>query len=516
MEINTKKGSYYVYLPTKLYKKIVELSEENEQIDLGLLAFLLHLIIKGKFKDKELENGSEWVHLCSGILRKYDCETYKTAHHLKFLKEKGIIDSLPHIKNIKGKKDKCAKHKILEQYLNPENDTISATDSKIFMQEYEVKNKQVIKQNQNRINQRKGVAQYKTEHLTKWLNSSGFSMNIDSASKYADKEYITTKDLEKKKKGRITKKMKRLIAINEFKSLSSKYSREGKDDRLHSYFTSLPSDLKQFVTYEGQRLKEADIKSSQPFILTVILGIIKDEYHYEITKFKQVSEKRFSKRLFKRISRLINIYDEEEYVLDIRSICYNITIMLQETSEPFDFTEIDRFISLIHSEDIYSYVGENLLKSGAIWFKRSKFFVRLFDKEKKICRIHDFDNLRKCAKKITINALYASPKKSGVTALQDFKKLFPEVTKLLDVMKQSKKAELPILLQRIEAKCVLDLCSKKISKNHPEMLLIARHDSLVTTEDNFKVLKSEFNELLNNYFGIEVVLGEELWDKKIS
>ncbi len=500
MEINTKKGSYYVYLPTKLYKKIVELSEENEQIDLGLLAFLLHIIVKGKFKDKELEKGSEWVHLCSDILRKYDCKTYNASNHLKFLEEKGILVSVPHIKNIKGKSDSCKKFKILEQYLIPENETVSANDSKIFMQEYEVNNKQVSEKNQERITQRKGVAQYKTEHLTKWLNNSGFSMNIDSAEEYINDKYGNDSAM----------KMKRQIAINEFKHLSNKYSREGKDDRLHSYFTTLPSDLKQFVTYEGQTLKEADIKSSQPFILTVILGIIKDEYYYEITKFKQISEKRFSKRLYKRISRLINLYEEEEYELDIKGICYNITIMLQETTEPFDFTEIDRFISLIHSEDIYAYVGENLLKSGTIWFRRNKFFVKLFDKEKKVYRIHDFDNLRKCAKKITINALYASPKKSGVTALQDFKKLFPEVTKLLDIMKKNKKAELPILMQRIEAKCVLDHCSKKISKNHPEMLLFARHDSLVTTEDKFELMKKEFNELLNNYFGIEVVLGGKI------
>ncbi|WP_367755817.1 hypothetical protein AB3G33_02920 [Flavobacterium sp. WC2421] len=512
MEINTIKGSYYVYLPTKLYSKIVELSEENEHIDLGLSAFLLHLIIKGKFKDKELENGSEWVNLCSGILRKYDCETYKTSCHLKFLKEKGIIDSLPYIKNIKGKKDECAKHKITEQYLTSKNETVSANDSKIFMQEYEVKNKQVVKQNQKRINQRKGVAQYKTEHLTKWLNSSGFSLDIVSASKYVDKKYSTTNDLAKKKKRRITKKIKRLIAINEFKSLNSKYFRDGKDDRLHSYFTSLPSDLKRFVTYEGQRLKEADIKSSQPFILTIILGIIKDEYYYEITKFKQISEKRFSNRLIKRISSLINTYEDGEYILDIRGICYNITIMLQETLKPFDFTEIDSFISLIHSKDIYTYVGEHLLESGAIWFKSNKFFTILFDKEKKAHRIYDFDDLRKCAKKITINALYASPKNSGVKALQDFKMLFPEVTKLLDVMKKNNKAELPILMQRIEAKCILDYCSKKISKKHPETLLISRHDSLVTTEDKFEVMRNALNALLNNYFGIDVELGEELWE----
>lgn len=506
MEINTIKGSYYVYLPTKLYSKIVELSEENEHIDLGLSAFLLHLIIKEKFKDKELENGSEWVHLCSGILRKYDCETYKTSYHLKFLKEKGIIDSLSHSKNIKGKKDECAKHKIIEQYLAQEKETVSAKDSKTFMQEYEVKNKQVINQNQKRINQRKGVAQYKTEHLTKWLKSSGFSMDVDSAQEYLNNKYGEEDDS--------TMKMKRLIAIDEFKNLSSKYSREGKDDRLHSYFTTLPSNLKRFVTYQGQRLKEADIKSSQPFILTMILGIIKDEYYYEITKFKQISKKRFSNRLFKQINSLINRYEDDAYILDIRDICYNITIMLQETAEPFDFTEIDSFISLIHLGDVYTYVGENLLKSGAIWIENNEFIVKLFDNDKKVIRNYRFDNLRKCAKKITINALYASPKNSGVKALQDFKMLFPEVTKLLDVMKKNEKADLPILMQRIEAKCILDHCSKKIAKRHPEMLQISRHDSLVTTEDKFEVMRSALNALLNNYFGIEVELGEELWEEK--
>ena len=47
-----------------------------------------------------------------------------------------------------------------------------------------------------------------------------------------------------------------------------------------------------------------------------------------------------------------------------------------------------------------------------------------------------------------------------------------------------------------------------MSKKHTKKVLIAGHDSLGTTEDNFKVLKREFNELLNNYFGIDVVLGE--------
>jgi thermostable 8-oxoguanine DNA glycosylase len=58
---------------------------------------------------------------------------------------------------------------------------------------------------------------------------------------------------------------------------------------------------------------------------------IKDEYCTEITKFKQLSEK-FTNRLFKLVSTN-NPYEEREYILDIRGICYNITIMFARNVE---------------------------------------------------------------------------------------------------------------------------------------------------------------------------------------
>ena len=128
-----------------------------------------------------------------------------------------------------------------------------------------------------------------------------------------------------------------------------------------------------------------------------------------------------------------------------------------------------------------------------------------------LSRINIFNIRNVKFKKITLNALYASPKKSGVKALESFKQLFPEVSKILDVMKQNNKNELPILMQRIEARCVLDSCSKKVAEKYPEMLLISRHDSLSTTVDCFDILHSQFQKLLTDYFGVEVIVGKESW-----
>ncbi len=504
MKIETKKGGYFIYLPSKLHNKIVELAKEHDSINLDLLAFLLNLILKGKYKDKNLVNGSKWVKLCSDILKKYDFKEYTASKHLKFLEQHGLVESLTHINNIKGKKNSCKRFRIIDEYLANQEKGVTVCDSTSSFCQFEVRNHGLSRKVQKHINHRKAIAEYKTEHLTKWLTTSGYSIDAQKALEYVDRVYF--------KKDDESRKTKRYLAICDFKRSINIYSRCGKDDRLHSYFTSLPSDLKQFVKYNGCHLKEVDIKNSQPFIFSFILAMIQQEYYNEINKYSSISLRRFSNRLYKRLNKLINTYNDEEYNLDIRSICDNITIMLQESMKPTDFTEFNTFISLVHSGEIYEHVGKALLSKDSIKFIDNKYKVKLFDKDSCTIQYSEFDTLRKCAKKVTINALYGTPNETGVLVIQDFKLLFPEVAKYLRVMKQNDKAELPILMQQIESKFVLDYCSKKIAKKYPEMLLISRHDSLTTTEKDFHHLKAEFQQLLNNYFKVNVKLGEELWE----
>tara|TARA_B110000285_G_C14790823_1_gene452953 strand:- start:131 stop:688 length:558 start_codon:yes stop_codon:yes gene_type:complete len=185
--------------------------------------------------------------------------------------------------------------------------------------------------------------------------------------------------------------------------------------------------------------------------------------------------------------------------------------MLQESATPIDFTEINKFISLVQSGMIYNVVGKVLLDQGSIILKNNKYVIRLYDKYSNSPKWFEFETLRKCAKRLTINALYSSPKNTRVVAIENFKLLFPEIAKYLKAMKSNHKADLPILMQRIESKFILDHCSKMIAKKHPELLLISRHDSLSTTEDQFDLLYSEFKKLLRNYFSIDVALGKDPW-----
>src|SRR5690606_14987227 len=214
----------------------------------------------------------------------------------------------------------------------------------------------------------------------------------------------------------------------------------------------------------------------------------------------------YKKYLYKSITNSINNKD----VIDISTMVYYITTILLNSMDDSDVQNINQFCNLIQSGLIYEKVGEKHFDLGLVWKDGDLFYAKLYNKKTNQLKAHPFTNLRKCAKKITINALYCNPKKHN-QAVRVFREMFPVVTKVLDVLKKNSHKDLPILLQRMESKFILDTCCKKISRKHPDMVLISRHDSLSTTEDKAAILKTDFQRLVNEHFGFEVQLGEEYW-----
>lgn len=485
-------GSFYVNLPQRLFDKVASISKEFKKVDLGILAYLLHLILKLGNNNDTNNKSSKWVSLCSKIINQLNHKGFKVAEHLKILVQEQVLDSKPHFKAKNGKEGNCKRFAIKEEYFS----------SKVEIKKYQVLNEHIAKKRKAHKTQRQVEAEYKTKHLTRWLTKEGFSIDKASAIDYVKKNYSN--------RGDELKYRHRQLAILEFEESIHRYSRDGKDDRLHTYFTSLPSDLKQFITFDGSKLKEADIKTAQPFILTILLERLLAVYYEEMSEHGKISFKRFRNKVRKTLIELINT-NKELNITDIEYIANNITIMFANELETLDFTEFQHFISLIRKDDIYIYTGDKLLDSGAIWQEAGKYYCNFFDKSKTSTYPKEFESLRDCAKDVTIQTLYSSAKSRGSRAVNEFKSIFPSVFKLLDKIKSKEKAFLPILMQRIEAKCILDYCSKKIAKKHPKMPLITRHDSLSTTMEYFVIMKIEFQLLLKSYFGVETTIGEEPW-----
>ena len=92
---------------------------------------------------------------------------------------------------------------------------------------------------------------------------------------------------------------------------------------------------------------------------------------------------------------------------------------------------------------------------------------------------------------------------------------YPSVSRIIEAIKSSsEKNYLSRLLQRIEADCVLDFCTRKIAKHHPETPLLTIHDSIVSTCENIYDLEGEFEDNLKQYFGLTPNLKVEHWSDR--
>lgn len=75
--------------------------------------------------------------------------------------------------------------------------------------------------------------------------------------------------------------------------------------------------------------------------------------------------------------------------------------------------------------------------------------------------------------------------KHGLSQFQIFETLFPVEAKLIkffDKLPPKEKSYLPILLQRLESKLMLEIVGKKVSEVLPEAPILTIHDSFLTTK----------------------------------
>ena len=93
---------------------------------------------------------------------------------------------------------------------------------------------------------------------------------------------------------------------------------------------------------------------------------------------------------------------------------------------------------------------------------------------------------------------------------QYFTESFPNLFKVIQSLKTTKNS-LPLKLQNIESKCILDHTTKKLSDTYPNMPLFTIHDSILTTKEwSDKIdLTTEIELLIKNYVGYKPQIVKE-------
>ncbi|WP_300025030.1 hypothetical protein [uncultured Maribacter sp.] len=494
MKVETKDKVIYVQLPQKLFNKLECIIAERlklggtKKLRLAPAAYLVYQIVEMPSRKKELSEDG-WVPFCSEVYN----DILHFSSYMKLLLDEKLIER--HHKNYSTASHNCYRYRLAKEYRNHVVKTFSVDAAKLF-----------VAARKNKKLERMKVARSKTPHLTKWLNPEDFQIDYEKALRYINSKYSDAKNLQKKNN--------RLIALDKIKIKEWGYSREGEDNRLHSLLTSLPSDLKTFVTYKRQKLISIDVKNSQPFIFSAIINNLVLEKNSYLGTLNDVLDKLKEEGETGTLPRCIS----NSFTNDILKYFNNnpsISTMFDSFDSLSNNGDLECFVKEVQGGEFYENFGE-IIWNANLLTKNSSGQYFLTETSKKGLKSNEYESLRKASKDVIMKILFGS-KESRKNYINVFEDNYIEVYQIMQKIKNyrpEQKNFFPVLLQNIEADFILDYSTKLISNEYPEIPLFTIHDSIVTTLDSVDIVEKAFRKHLKRYFGIIPELKREHWITK--
>ncbi len=256
----------------------------------------------------------------------------------------------------------------------------------------------------------------------------------------------------------------------------------GKDHRLHSIISSTKKELRTLYTMDGKPLVSIDLKSSQPYFLSYLFN----------PEFWSV----FGEKLYPELWRLMSRGRDR---CTLSSILMFVTS--SETQPSKGFQELE-FYKFHWKEDFYQHLITLAASVGQ----------------------HSIFPDRQSVKKKMMQILYNNKQYIELDpAFKLFADWFPREAALLRYFKRLSRNQkqktgtvnnfLPILLQRIESKMMLEVVCKEISEKYPAAPILPIHDCILTTPEYQDAVLSIIETTLNKIIGIMPGITVETYDQ---
>lgn len=474
-----------IYLPENLdiFEATNRIPPTFKPYKIDKLCYILHLINAIPLMDKDIQN-EEFVPINAKKLQHY-IQNYKK--YLTYLEDDlKIIESDNHY--IVG--EKSIGYRFTKEYLTPVK--------QMQVEDFVFRNK--LKAYKNR--KKDSVKHLK--FLTKWFNPK---LQIDY--KYVDnflaEEYslkMANKELwdydrkRKKHKHPTNQMIHAQMSAERLKWQDHSLVLDNNVYRLHTNLTNMASNIRNAVTYDGQKLISIDIKNSQPYLSTILLSrsfwveqknIANNENSLSILfdEPKNYKSHYYSNKTINSKNKLninkINTQYKDSY------------IMVGDIDKSLMNNEFSKFINLVVSGTLYEFLEEQFSKHlGETFSNRKEVKTAVF-------QVLFTDNR-------FLGQEEAKPKKL-------FKELFPEVYEVFRKIKSKDSTLLPRLLQSIESYLIIDVISKRISKEYPNAPIFTIHDSISTTAEYVEVVEQIMKEELCKAIGHAPKLAKEDWCK---
>jgi len=273
--------------------------------------------------------------------------------------------------------------------------------------------------------------------------------------------------------------------------------------RLHTNLTSIRSDLRGYITCGGTKLVSVDIANSQPMLSCALFN---KEAFWGIRSGKNLNEaknitisnslenlgqskssNRFScEQLAPQIYKDV-INDVMQYFNCPSSIMIPKRLGATENTMSVDYME------LCESGSLYELLEYKALRESSARMALSKQQVKA----------QVFQVL------FTSNKFIGQPE---ANPKRIFRGMFPQVYDLLAMVKKKYSPNLPILLQKIESKLILERIVTRIELEKPFLQIYTIHDSVVSPIGSELYVQSIMKDEIHKALGLNATTRIEYWN----
>ncbi|MDB9754708.1 hypothetical protein OAB20_00280 [Winogradskyella sp.] len=418
---------------------------------------IIEYLTKG-MDQEDLDNNEGFINMSSRVLQK-SIRNYK--QYLNHLLDYGLIKSDK--KYIVG--EKCF------GYLIQGYPTHKATVKEVPVQSFVMKKNRAKDFNEKKIKLK--LTEKKYPNLTKWFNSK-LVIDVEKATNKVEELFPEqTGSIRGKRKGKPSiwnQRFKAIYSIHKFAKQEFYYSVDDNVGRFHSNLTNIKKEVRNYITYDSQKLVNIDIKNCQPLLSTLLFNI----------------------NFYKNNSQIINIYNIPtcNLLLSNTFTSYSSSIiMLVKTIQKTDNEKIKEYVDMINTGEFYKKISDKLYPNMP------------FDKQK--------------IKEMIFTVFFSNNRFIGQTEAKSkraFKDNFLEIYKLFKQIKVANHRALAHILQRIESELIIQKVSKRIFLEKPDLPIFTIHDSVATTVGNEDYVSSILMEEAKKLTGLNIKLGLEYWD----
>lgn len=266
--------------------------------------------------------------------------------------------------------------------------------------------------------------------------------------------------------------------------------------RVHNKITKLPKAFRGSVTYMGQPMAQTDISNSQLFFSIFLF----DQKNWELNKSN------------KHIWNGIGI---REYPSPSLPSFMFSDFHKKQSRKGF---EIDKFIDLATTGEIYSFLAEKLIDSGFV-LPKSYDTVKDYVKKVLIAQICgdrlSIENQRPYIFSDAMTSLDRQARLNPDKTLKNkhlylgknkilldiFENGFPYISELFNYLKKHDYADLSKIMQRIESTAVIEHGCKSILRKLGSIPIFTLHDCIVTTAQHIEIVNEIFIVAISEYMG---------------